>query len=848
MMKKWPTLAFFFLRSALSAAEAAGGGQAAGDDPGDDQLFAARAEATIRIDGRLVEDDWMRAEPATDFRQLAPAEGQEATRRTEVRLLYGDQDLFVGATLYDDEPDRIKQTLGRRDEYTQGDWFAVSIDSQQDRKTAFQFAVSAAGVQYDALRAEDVDARDGPAGEGDASWNAIWESAVRITSGGWIVEMRIPYGMLRFPRADRQAWGVHFSREIDRLGERVEWPLVARTERANLVAHFGTLLGIDDIQPRRDLQVTPYVVSRVRTDEAADAPRELASETSADAGGDLKLGLGSNVTLNATINPDFGQVESDPAELNLTAFETFFDEKRPFFVEDMQFYRFPLVGSSRLLYTRRIGAEAPILGAVKVSGRTGRGLSFGLLSAVTGDDFDPNRGFGVGRVSKQIGEFSSAGAMLTGVAGTSDAGRPGAVTGGADWDVRFRGNTYSMRGFAAFSHRFGEETGFTGQIMAARRQGVWTYEAGGDFVDHRFDPNDLGRQRGNNAAGAIVRLRHNLLGGRSFGPFQRAELHGVTWQQWSYREGRRLGGNASVDSEWILRGFERISLGIGVSDPFGGYDLFETRGLWPAPNARSLDLETAFRTDERETWHLEPSAGLSLQDDGGDVFEAGLGGTWNVHSRIGLTGELELEWGSDTVEWASNESFRRAAGGWDIGTRSVAPAALGGDDWMPLGASSVLDRVLGGIEPVGPAGEYFVPIYGARRTRAADLILRASYAFSPDLILQLFSQVFVARGRYADYRILADPDTRPAFDDFPKRHEFTSGSFRLNMVLRWEYRPGSVLYVVWTQERLGDEVLDPLGPWSRSPYEASVMDQVADTFRIFPGNVFMVKMSYAFLN
>src|SRR5690606_11575592 len=537
---------------------------------------------------------------------------------------------------YDDQPDRIQRTLGRRDEYVQADWFAISIDSQRDRKTAFQFAVNAAGVQYDALRAEDFSEEDGPAGGGDPSWNAIWDSSVRVTDEGWIVEMRIPYSMLRFAPAPQQTWGVHFSREIQRLGERSEWPLVPRTDRANLVAGFGSLHGIAGIEPRRDIQITPYTSSRIRTEESLDRPGSLSSSAGVDAGADLKVGIGSNVTLNATINPDFGQVESDPAQLNLTAFETFFDEKRPFFVEGMQNYNFPLVGNSRLLYTRRIGADAPIIGATKLSGRTARGLSFGVLGAATGDDFDPNRIYGVVRVSKEVGAYSSFGGMWTGVGGMSTTGRGNATTGGADWDFRFRENTYSLRGFAAFSHLVDGGTGFTGQVMAARRQGTWTYEFGGDFVDDRFDPNDIGRQQRNNAAGAIIRFGHNVNGGRSFGPFQRAEISGVTWQQWSYDEGLRLGGNASISSDWILLGFERFSLEAGVSDPFGGYDLFETRGLFPAPNRRSLDLGAGFRTDNRREWVLEQGIDVSIRDDGGKIYAAGIGGTWNVRTRISL--------------------------------------------------------------------------------------------------------------------------------------------------------------------------------------------------------------------
>lgn len=831
------------------------------------RLTADPVDGPIVIDGHLDEPEWGQSEMATEFLQFEPREGAPATQPTEVQVLYGPSSLYVGAMLYDDEPDRIQETLGRRDEYTQADWFAISIDSHLDRKTAFLFAINAAGVQYDALRAEDVDEDAGPGGGGDKSWNAIWYSSVRVTSNGWIAEMQIPYSMLRFSRADVQIWGVHFTREIPRLGEKSEWPLVPRTDRANLVSRFGRLDGISGIEPRRDVQITPYTLSRLTTEEDLDRPGRLARDGGVDAGVDLKLGLGSNVTLNATINPDFGQVESDPAELNLTAFETFFSERRPFFIEGMQTYRFPLIGSSSLLYTRRIGAEAPIIGAAKLSGRTENGLSYGVLGAATGHDFDPARHYGVARVSQQIGSFSSAGGMITGFDGPPleafGAGIPGAgdpdgdaadrdrrrvMTGGADWDLRFRDNRYSLRGFAAFTHGFGSETGLTGQIMAARRQGLWTYEFGGDFVDDRFDPNDLGRQSGNDAAGAIVRFGHDINAGRPFGPFQRAEFGGSTWHQWSYSEGINLGGRINLESSWTFRSFQSIGLELGASNVFGGYDLFETRGLWPSPTPRSIGGAIAYRTDERRDWRIEPEVEITFQDDGGRVFQTGLTADWNIRSRLSLASDLNVEWGDGTIEWSSNESFRRTADGWMIGADSRPPDQLGADEFIAIDEDEGLDPIFAGIDPFdGAVDDYFVPVFGLRDTRALDLTLRTSYTFTPDLTLQLYSQFFIARARYDDFRVLSDPDTRTPISAYPKRNEFSRSAFQFNTVLRWEYRPGSVLFLVWTQERLGDEALNPLAPWGASPYDTPISDQLADTFRIFPGNVFLVKLNYTFL-
>ena len=808
-------------------------------------LAASFAEGEIAIDGRLDEPAWRAAEKATRFRQFQPLEGAPATQPTEVQILYGTNSIYIGALLRDDDPDRIQRTLGRRDEYMQADWFAVSIDSHLDRRTAYVFGVNAGGVEYDALRTEGDSGR-GPGGGGDASWNAIWDSDVRVTSEGWTVEMEIPYSMLRFSRAAEQVWGIHFSREIPRLGEESEWPHVPRTERTNFVARFGHIYGISGVEPRQNVEITPYTLSRLQTEEDPARAGRLEGHAGFDAGADLKLGLGSDVTLNATINPDFGQVESDPAELNLTAFETFFPEKRPFFVEGTQIFGFPLIGRGSLLYTRRIGADAPVIGAAKVSGRTSKGLSFGVLGAATGENFDPGRNYGVARASQQIGAFSSAGGMLTAFDGPGFGRKRNRVlTGGADWDLRFRDNAYGLSGFAAFMHRFGATTGLTGQILAARRRGAWTYEFGGDFVDHRFDPNDLGRQQRNNAAGAVVRFEHNVNAGRPFGPFQRAEIEGSAWHQWSYLERINLGGQFGVESNWTLHSFESVEFGIEVNNLFGGYDQFETRGLWPSAVPAAVEFAAEYETDERREWQIEPGIRFTTESDGGLTYDVGARGRWNVKSRLALAADVEVEWENGTIEWASNETFRRSPEGWAVGVEAARPEDLNAREFVSIGED--LDAIFAGVQPYDASGHYYVPVFGARDTRAVDLTLRAGYTFTPDLSLQFYSQLFVARARYDDFRILQDRDTRTPFDGFPKRNEFSRSSFQFNTVLRWEYRPGSVLFVVWTQERRGDDEMDPLAPFGRSPYERPFSSQISDTFGIFPGNVFLIKLSYTFL-
>ena len=249
-------------------------------------LRAYPIQSSIEIDARLEENAWQEAAMASGFKQSEPHEGAPASQRTEVRVLYGPNNLYVGAMLYDDAPDQIEQTLGRRDEMNRADWFIVSIDSYFDQRTAFVFGVNAAGVQFDAIRTGS----GGPGGGMDESWNAIWASNARRYAQGWVVEMRIPYSMLRFAKLSEQKWGIHFEREIPRLGEEVQWPLVLRSDRANQVARYGLLQGLTDIEPRRNVQVQPYTVSKLLTHEDSEQPGSIATERAFDLGGDFKVG------------------------------------------------------------------------------------------------------------------------------------------------------------------------------------------------------------------------------------------------------------------------------------------------------------------------------------------------------------------------------------------------------------------------------------------------------------------------------------------------------------------------------------------------------------------------------
>ncbi|HMD13813.1 MAG TPA: DUF5916 domain-containing protein, partial [Bacteroidota bacterium] len=288
------------------------------------EVTAVRATEPITIDGVLSEQEWQRP-GISQFTQRDPLEGTSPTQKTEVWVAYDDVSLYIAARMYDTHPDSIVSRIGRRDASLTSDWFYVGIDSYHDKLTGFYFGVYAGGTMVDGTLYNDS--------WDDNTWDGVWDAATKIDDKGWTVEMRIPFSQLRFTKQDQYVWGINFIRTIARNNERDDFVLVPKKE-SGWVSRFADLTGLHDINPPLKLEILPYEVStgKFLLHQPGD-PYNSGHDLSENFGGDLKAGLGSNLTLNATINPDFGQVEVDPAVINLTQFETYFDEKRPFFVE-----------------------------------------------------------------------------------------------------------------------------------------------------------------------------------------------------------------------------------------------------------------------------------------------------------------------------------------------------------------------------------------------------------------------------------------------------------------------------------------------------------------------------------
>src|SRR3990172_12348466 len=470
---------------------------------------AVRTPRPVRIDGVLNETEWQLAKPMTDFTQYDPREGEPPTQQTEVRILYDDDALYVGWKLYDTEPSKIVARLARRDDEVESDWISIRLDSYHDHQTAFEFTLNAAGVRTDIIQYNDGEAED-------ASWDVVWEAETVILPDGWSAEMRIPFKMLRFSEASKQEWGMQLIRYISRIREEQQWALIRKSE-SGWVSKFGNLTGLENLSRPGNVELLPYAAGGNRfVPKSRTYPN--GTDFTSHVGLDAKIKPTSGLTIDATFNPDFGQVEADPAVLNLTTFETFYPEKRPFFIEGSQIIRFTTFGGDfgpGLFYSRRLGHTinvqepeggyiehepryATILGAAKISGKTADGLSIGILEAVTSEEsatlvdslgnksepvVDPLTNYSLVRLRKDLFENSNAGLILTSV--NRKKGLP-AFTGGLDWNLQFMKSEYRVEGFLAGSHidRRGQKLdGSAGKISFNKDGGAhWRGAASFDFT------------------------------------------------------------------------------------------------------------------------------------------------------------------------------------------------------------------------------------------------------------------------------------------------------------------------------------------------------------------------------
>ncbi len=808
--------------------------------------FPAPVATPPVLDGRDDDPAWKNARVITAFREFEPTPDGDPRFRTTARIAYDAHNLYFFVRAYDPHPDSIVALLSRRDVKTASDQIKVMIDSYHDLRTGYEFAVNPAGVKRDYYTYNDS--------EEDESWDGVWDVATRIDSLGWTAEFRIPLSQLRYPSDGENTFGIMINRDVARFSERYSWPLYSRS-RTGIASQFAAVPGFTGLASPHRLTVSPYTVTRT---ENAPFGAGYRQRTSATAGADIKYGLTSNLTVDATVNPDFGQVEADPSVLNLSAFETFFPEKRPFFLEGQGLFRFDVNCNdgvcSGLFYSRRIGRapqlsdtytgdenpeQTTILGAGKLTGRLASGASIGVLDAVTSREqgpgqatIEPRTNYFVGRLQQDFRDgASSIGAMVTSVRRNLDQFsapylRNDALAGGIDFRNQFLNRRYSVSGYVAASRVAG-----SAQAIAATQQsfvhdyqrpddrlvydstrtslggssaqfnvskiggGITRFSTGYQWLSPGFEINDVGFLSQANAQNQYLWYAFVFNDPTRF--YRRFQLNFNEWTNFAadgMREdaGGNVNWNTTLPNNWFLgmgEGLDAAVPSLCATCSRGGPAVAQSRSVWGWASVTG---------DSRRA--IVPS--LSANWGNGDE-----GRSWNGSLGPDVSFRVSSRFSADVgVNWSHAVSAAQWYGNY---------GALGSDTTHYTFAR--LDQ------------------------HTVSMTTRLNFTATPNLSLQIYAQPFVTSGRYSDWVELNDPRASRFADRYQpySNPEGLSGfnykQLRSNTVVRWEYRPGSVLYFVWSQQRQQDGI---------DPGSFQFGRDYRNLFRAHPGNTFLIKGSY----
>ncbi|MDP9179390.1 MAG: carbohydrate binding family 9 domain-containing protein [Gemmatimonadota bacterium] len=824
-----------------------------------------------RLDGRLTEEMWRTAPAAQGFLQREPSEGAPALDRTEVRFAYDENALWIGARMYSRSPRDIRALITRRDREGSSEQLIVSLDTHLDKRTAYTFAVTPAGVRIDYFHNGDFE------DQRNYDYDPVWEAETAIDSAGWTAEIRIPFTQLRFNPRDIQEWGVNLTRRVPARNEQSYWVLVKRNE-TGWSSRMAALTGIRGIRPTRRIELLPYVAADSRFIRVTDPADPFAEEyaTGFRAGGDVKMGIGPNLTLDATINPDFGQVEADPAEVNLSAYETFFSERRPFFVEGRQ-----LFGGQGFYYTRRIGAPPPgradadyqerignttILGAAKLTGRLPSGLSIGALAALTDEEevstYDlasatfgkavvaPRTGYAVASVQQEFGRTrSTVTGTVTMVQRGLQEGTPlaellaeSAYTASFNTRLRWAGGMYTAGAYVGATHVRGDSVAILRQQRSSRRfwqrpdashvsvnpsrvsltgteMGInhgkvsgkhWLYNAGYYQESPGLEPNDIGAYGSVDDRGGFARLTYRE--NTPKGWYRSYSITAGTESEWNF------GGARTYSEHWTsanatLSNFWRVSA-YADYEPRSVSDAL-TRGgpLMGRPSNQAGEIELQSQSGARNEWEIALGA---LNDEAGG---------WSRVIRLSLSYRPGPQWELRLgPRWSRGESSRQ-----------------------------YVRFVDGG--PAATFGRRYVFAHVDQSEIVASL--RLNYTFTPRLTLESYLEPFAASGTYHSFGELREAEglelrvygtdgttiTRNAGESHQvtadgqtftiSDPDFNVRSFRSNAVLRWEWRPGSTMFVVWQQDKSANRELGIVRP-----------GDIFDAFRAKGDTFLAVKVSY----
>lgn len=832
------------------------------------------------IDGIFDDEIWQQGEWFDDFTQFEPYNSAAATQRTEFKVFFDKDNLYIGMKAFDTSPDSIVQRLTRRDN-PDGDYMGIAFDSYHDKRTAFMFAVTAGGVKFDQMLTEDGDNEDD-------SWNANWWVKVNLVDDGWVAEIKIPFSQLRFEEESDGVWGLQVFRQTYRHNELDFWQHIPK-DAPGLVHMFGEMSGLESIKPQKIFDITPYGVAKFETYEV-EAGNPFADGKGYDINGgvDAKIGITNNLTLDLTINPDFGQIEADPSEVNLTAYETYFSEKRPFFIEGANITTFGIgigdggVGNDNLFYSRRIGrrprlypdlgdneyakvpVNTPIIGAAKLTGKTSNGLSVGIIESVTAEGraeidnngtrryetVEPLTNYFLARVQKDMNNGNTIiGGMFTStIRNTSDLTEDyfhkTAFTGGLDFTQYYKDKSWMFNINAAFSQVNGTQeaiantqessaryfqredndyvnydptrtslVGSGGRMQIIRQKGHWTHLAVLLWKTPGFELNDMGYLRQADQLFAMYFSQYRVWEPK--GIYRNWNLSGDYYNVWDFG-GNLLGHGLELNANMSLKNFWNV---------------------WAHANLNTNGISNSVLR-----------GGPRMRSQGDSQIQANI----SSDDRKKLTGWIYGRY---------SNGFEQSSNSYNLET---------GITYKPINTLTI--TVYPGYRKSFNNLQYIDTQYYNNNNRylfagldqtVISASIRVNFNLTPDLTVQYWGQPFIAAGKFKEYKVIGDP-MNPNYQD--RYHVFNSNQisgliddaynidensdgivdysiekpdfnvqeFLSNLVLRWEYNPGSSLYLVWNQTR--NDYIDN--------GDIHIGDNLNDLFTGKPHNVFLVKFSY----
>ena len=829
------------------------------------------------IDGIIDEEVWLSADWSGDFTQRDPYEYEPPTQQTAFKILFDDNNLYVAIRAFDTEPDKIEKRLSRRDGF-EGDWVAVSFDSYDDKLTGFGFAATAAGVKGDVIITND--------NQFDDTWNPVWYLKVSVDELGWVAEMKIPLTQLRFAKVEDHVWGLEVMRQLFRKEEFSVWQMVPQ-DASGWVSMWGNLVGINNINPKKEIELIPYVMGSLQKSEKIDGdPFATGTDWGYNAGLDGKIAVTNDLTLNFTINPDFGQVEADPSEVNLSAFESYFPEKRPFFIEGSNIFNFPLSGGhgrDNLFYSRRVGRRphyypeltedeyvsmpefTRILAAFKLSGKTKNGWSIGVMESVTNqamatidslgiqrkEAVEPITNFFNIRVQKDLnGGNTIIGGIVTATNrfindSTLRFLPNSAYTGGLDFTNYWDDRNYYLKAKVVGSTVYGDSTSITMLQEAPQRYyqrpdnklsidsslislngysssidigkdggGHWRYGFSGALLSPGFAINDMGYMRRSDAINQLTWLKYVIW--NPFSVFRSMNFSLMEWAGWDFSgrhlyTGLRLSADAQFKNYWNTNtGLRWEGVDVNRAELRGGPALLYSANM--------------------KTW-------LSISSDSRKILVVGVHGSVEIaNNNDKLHQDIDME-----ISYRPFNALQL----------SITPGFT-----IDYDKTKYIETIY------DESGDRY--IVGSLVRHITSMDIRINYSITPDLSLQYWGQPFVYSADYSrfaevvdagntnienQYHVFTDDEihynkTSNTYDIIEngqtsftfENPDFSVFEFRSNFVMRWEYIPGSTIYVVWSQGRSG---YDEIGIFDFN-------NRINSIVNVTPSNIFLVKFSYRF--